>query len=142
MALIALIVTGPPVHVTRRYNDVQICPIWITELSIHVAYDGWQIVDGKIQPVGTYHWDNMAGYLIAVLDWLEANADVMLIEKWFAFISWKDVVNVGPSGYMGIILFDDPNVGAGLTCLGELYKARALADSKVTCDAVGNTVPE
>ena len=116
-------------------------PIWITEIAVHVGYDGWTF-DSPIDFVGSYHWDKMSDYLIAVLDWLEANAAANKIEKWFFFTTWKDIVNVGGDGYMGIIFFDGPNQGASLNCLGEIYRARSLGLPRLQCSAAGETIPE
>ena len=41
-----------------------------------------------------------------------------MIERWFFFITWKDIVNVGLDGYMGIVLFDGPEQGAALNWPG------------------------
>ena len=66
----------------------------------------------------------MSNYFNEVLDWLEANAAAKKIERWFFFTTWKDIVNVGGDGYMGIIFFDGPGQGAFLNCLGETYRSR------------------
>ena len=131
-------------------------PIWITEIALHIGYDGWhwvhkatanvcdstQIITGecRLAPRGIYHWDNMSDYLIAVLDWLDVNGPSYKIEKWFFFVTWKDIVDVGGDGYMGIIFFDGPNQGDPINCLGEVYRARSLGLPHVACDANGNTV--
>lgn len=119
-------------------------PMWITEIAIHMGYDGWGWVTfpTEMAPSGAYHWDLMSDYLTSVLDWLEANAASKLIERWFFFSSWKDIVNIGSDGYMGISFYDGPGVGASLTCLGDVYRARALGGSPVQCDASGNTIPQ
>ena len=119
-------------------------PIWITEIAIHVGYDGWgwDLFPTQISPVGKYHWELMSDYLVSVLDWLESNGHDYGIDKWFFFTTWKDIVNVGSDGYMGIIFFDGRNNGASLNCLGETYHARAIGGSRVRCDASGNTVPD
>ena len=118
--------------------------MWITEIAVHVGYDGWGWVTypTEMAPTGVYHWDLMSDFLISVLDWLEANAVSKLIEKWFFFSSWKDIVNIGSDGYMGITFYDGPEVGASLNCLGDVYRARALGESRVQCDANGNTIPQ
>lgn len=132
----------------REYLDgipaYQDTPIWITEIAIHVGYDGWEWehFPDKLAPVGEYHWDRMSDYLIAVLDWLEDNASAYRVGKWFFFITWKDIVEVGPDGYMGIVFFDGPEEGADLNCLGNVYRARSLDGPRVRCDADGNTVPD
>ena len=82
----------------------------------------------------------MSDYLNTTLDWLELNGPSKKIEKWFFFITWKDIVDVGSDRYMGIIFFDGPNPGDPLNCLGELYRARSLALPDLACDANGNTV--
>ena len=120
-------------------------PIWVTELSIHVGYDAWKF-DSPIDPVGKYHWDLMADYLISVLDWLDDNRVSHKIERWFLFITWVDIVDPGPGAYMGITLFDDEPQGSALNCLGETYRAlakqhEAVPPPRVTCDTQGNTIP-
>ena len=123
-------------------------PIWITEIAVHVGYDGWQHDPfPQIVPIEPYNWDKMSEYLIEILDWLETNAASNKIDKWFFFIYWKDIVDVAADGYMGITFFDGPDLGASLNCLGEAYRSRALQDlgnppPKVRCDASGNTVLE
>ena len=123
-------------------------PIWITEIAIHVGYgeglapyDGWDFDPfPKIVPKGPYRWDLMSDYINSVLDWLEANAISHKIERWFFFRTWVDIVNVGVDGYMGIIFFEGPDQGAGLNCLGEVYRARALGLPRLACDSLGNVV--
>ncbi len=140
-------------------------PIWITELAIHVGYDGWrwehkvtganctsqEVLAGecRLTPTGDYHWDKMSDYLAQVLDWLEDldGGSANKIEKWFFFTPWKDIENVGGDGYMGIIYFNGPDENASLNCLGKLYRSRALQDSadppqKKKCDASGNTIDD
>ena len=121
-----------------EYTDT---PIWITEVAVHVGYDDLDI-GPSISPIGGYHWDKMSDYMIQVLDWLEANAGNLNVERWFFFSTWDDIENPGNDGYMGTIFFDDPNQGASRNCLGDLYSARSLGGSRVKCDASGNTVPE
>ena len=127
-------------YLNNEYADT---PIWITELAVHVGYDGWiwDPFPTQIAPVGIYHWDKMSDYLIAILDWLEDNAASNLIERWFLFTTWRDIVNVGSDGYMGIVFFEGPDVGASLNCLGEIYRSRSLGLPHVKCDANGNSVP-
>ena len=90
--------------------------------------------------VGDYRWDLMSDYLNRVLDWLEDNADGMKVERWFFSITWKDIVNVGPDGYMGVVFFDGPDEGASLNCLGQVYRARALGLGRLECDREGNVL--
>ncbi len=123
-------------------SEYQNTPIWITEMAVHVGYDGWIFgSSGNLIPVGSYNWDKMSDYLNAVLDWLEQNAASNQIEKWFFFTTWKDIVNVASDGYMGIVFFDGSNRGASLNCLGEIYRARSLGQSPLKCDVAGNNVP-
>jgi hypothetical protein len=122
-------------------SEYQNTPIWITEVAVHVGYDSWNFgSDGALIPVGSYHWDKMSDYLVAVLDWLEQNASANQIEKWFFFTTWADIVNVGSDGYMGIIFFDGQGAGSELNCLGEIYRARSLGEGTLKCDPVGNTI--
>jgi hypothetical protein len=135
----------------RQYlnaNQYANTPIWITEIAIHVGYSNW-IFDPwpQIVPQGEYHWDNMSDYITQVLDWLETNWETYKIDKWFFFTPWKDIVNVGTDGYMGIVFFDGPDDNASINCLGEQYRSRALQfketrPQKVRCDSNGNTVPD
>ena len=83
----------------------------------------------------------MSEYLTTVLDWLDANWITRNIERWFFFKTWKNIVNIDPDSYMGIIFFDDAARGASLTCLGDVYRARSQGGSAVVCDAAGATVP-
>ena len=143
----------------REYLDINGyagTPIWITEIGLHVGFDGWnwvhrdtgvvctvqQVFEGqcKIAPFRSYHWNLMSDYIIDILDWLEVNAASNMIDKWFWLSSWTDIIN-GGDGDMGIIFFDGPNQGASLNCLGELYRSRSLGLPKVECDANGNTIP-
>ena len=114
-------------------------PIWITEIAVHVGYDGW-VFDSPLDPVGAYHWDKMSNYLHEVLDGFEANAIALNIEKWFFFKSWKNIIDVGNDGYMGIIFFDDEGSSASRNCLGDAYRARSLGLPRLGCDSAGNTV--
>ena len=144
--------------------EYQSTPIWITEIALHVGFDGWdwinketgtscstyeEIAAGrcKIKPVGEYNWVFMADYLIKVLNWLETRQDAYNIDKWFFFHTWQDVFNPrSDGGYMGLIFFDDGNTGAKLTCLGEIYKSYSLNDSdslpKINCNSSGQTIYE
>jgi hypothetical protein len=130
-------------------------PIWITEVAVHVGYDGWKLdplrpacSDSSISDVrDCYRWDKMSDYVTTLLDWLDANAAGNKIEKWFFFRTWRDIVNASSDGYMGIIFFEGEGSGSPLNCLGETYRSRALLylddpPPKVKCDADGNTVPD
>tara|TARA_B000000460_G_C21258956_1_gene282455 strand:- start:103 stop:498 length:396 start_codon:yes stop_codon:yes gene_type:complete len=119
-----------------EYTDM---PIWITEIAVHVGYDGW-VLDSPLDPVGVYHWDKMSDYLVTILDWLDVNADANKIEKWFFFTTWKDIENVGKDGYMGIIFFEGSEEGAPLNCLGETYRAYSMSETRVKCDSYGNSI--
>jgi hypothetical protein len=118
-------------------------PIWVTEIAIHVGYDGWDWDPSstKLVPRLPYHPDKMSDYMNVVLDWLDANWVEQKIEKWFFFITWKDIVNVGPDGYMGLTFFNGGGHGESLNCLGEVYRARSLGNSPLACDFAGDTVP-
>ncbi len=123
----------------RQYADT---PIWITEVAVHVGYDGWKIGEnGRLEPVGDYRAEKMSEYLTTVLDWLGANWSARNIEKWFFFATWKNITKIENDGYMGIILFEEPARGATLTCLGEIYRARALGAIPLVCDIAGNAAP-
>ena len=115
-------------------------PIWITEIALHVGYEDWTTGPTGLVPVGNYQWSDMSDYLITVVEWLEANAAAYQIDRWFFFATWKDIVNVGNDGYMGIILFDGPEWGAEINCLGEIYRAYSKNLNPLKCDAEGNTI--
>ncbi len=124
------------------YGDT---PIWITEIAVHLGFNGWKFDTSRAgnpiipSPFATYHWDLMADYMNDALDWFETNSASMSIERWFWFVTWRDIYQPF-DGYMGIILFDSPEEGAGLNCLGDLYRARSLGLAKRTCDRAGNVV--
>ena len=146
----------------RQYLDTipqyQTTPIWITEIAVHWGYDSWEYVhkstgascsgaqvsagECRIAVVGQYHPDKLSDYLTNVLDWLDdqGNAQRLKIDKWFFFITYSDVAN--SEDYAGITFFDGRSSGAVLNCLGDTYKARVLSQSKVKCDASGNTVSQ
>jgi hypothetical protein len=120
-----------------EYEDT---PIWITEIALHWGFDGWVVNGSTVQPTGTYHWDNMSDYLIAVLDWLEENAASYDVEKWFFYKTYEDVYN--PVDYAGIIFFDSDEQNASRNCLGDVYYSYATDTTRVKCDEDGNTVPQ
>ena len=120
-------------------------PIWITEIAVHVGYGDFGSDNGNLFPIGDYHWDKMSDYMVAVLEWLDDNAADNMIDKWFFFITWIDIVEIGPDGYMGIIFFENPQEGSPRNCLGDTYRSWALQylaqpPAKVRCDAQGETL--
>jgi len=138
-----------------QYEDT---PIWVTEAAIHLGFQGWTYVhlstgkecttqeisngECKTSPTGDYRWDLMSDYLNKVLDFFDANADALNIERWFFFTAWKDIWDPPASDpYMGIIFFDGPNDGANVNCLGQVYKARAMGLPPISCDSNGNVIP-
>jgi hypothetical protein len=125
-----------------EYTDT---PIWITEISVHVGFDGWQFVGGRFSGTEPYHWDLMSNYMIEVLDWLDVNAENNKIDKWFFYKTWRDVFGESSDGFMGISLLDDPAMGMPVNCLGEIYRTRSLSNTEsppalLKCDAAGNTI--
>tara|TARA_B100000029_G_scaffold112856_1_gene105024 strand:- start:959 stop:1930 length:972 start_codon:yes stop_codon:yes gene_type:complete len=144
--------------------EYQSSPIWVTEIALHVAFDGWdwvnkqtgnscttneEILNGecKIKPVGNYNWVFMADYLIQVLNWLETKEDAYNINKWFFFHTWQDVYDPrSAGGYMGLTFYKSGNTSAELTCLGEIYKAYSLNESSsypnINCNSNGDTINE
>jgi len=136
---------------SRGYEDT---PIWITELAVHWGYDDIvPVFDANDQalppePAGSYKWDALAGFVLDIVDWLEANADAYQIERWFLFTTWKNIAEPAKDAYGGIILFgseqDTQPPQAGVTplnCLGRVYRALTLNQSRVTCDAAGGVIP-
>jgi PGF-pre-PGF domain-containing protein len=127
------------------FSEYTATPIWITEISVHVGFDGWQFVDGLFSGTDDYHWDLMSNYIIEVLDWLDANAETNRIDKWFFYKTWRDVMGESGDGFMGISLLSDSAIGTVPNCLGETYRTRSLAQTASPptlqkCDAAGNTV--
>jgi hypothetical protein len=120
--------------------DYEGVPIWVTEIAVHWGFDGWTINGSSLSPVGEYHWENMSDYLIEVLDWLEDNADDYGIEKWFFYRSWADVYD--PVDYAGIYFFEDSDPVTELTCLGRIYRSRAIGGPRLACDEDGDTVAD
>ena len=142
-----------------EYTDT---PIWITEMAVHVGYDpkDWihkttgdpctilQVISSQCNPPSPdkFHWDKMSNYIIEVLDWLDDNAETYGVERWFFYKTYRDLINVGSDGYMGISFLDDPAMGTGPNCLGETYRTRSLSNSEsppalLKCDADGTTMP-
>ena len=118
-------------------------PIWITELGLHIGYDGYGInSSSELYPIGSYHWDKMGNYLVKVVDWLDANSTPYNIEKWFFFATYKNIIQVEQDGYMGITLFDAPEISTPINCLGATYKSRVLKTQKSNCDSSGNVILE
>jgi len=114
----------------QNFPEYQNTPIWITEIAVHIGFDGWKKnSEGIPGPTGNYHPDKMAEYLTTMLDWLESNAKDYSIEKWFFYITWIDIFNASYDGYMGITFFEDQEAGSALTCLGEIYRAYSLYGS-------------
>ena len=112
-------------------------PIWVTKIAIQVGYESWRWVQfpTKLEPVGSYDWVSMSNYVNTILDWLQANGATNKIERWFFYVTWQDIVNVGSDGYMGTIFFDGPGQDASLNCLGETYRAMSLSLPRASCDA-------
>ena len=109
-------------------------PIWITELGLHWGYPAWEWgvegceVDGAPlpSPVGIYQTEQAIGYLDAIFDWLDAEADSKNIEKWFLFSTYFNIGTCNSSAYAGLTLFDGPGIGANLTPVGEFFLDRVL----------------
>ncbi|NQU10512.1 hypothetical protein HQ590_06975, partial [bacterium] len=126
-------------------------PIWATEVASHWAYAGWCIDQaGTYGPVNwmiptssrtltvctdsaavvadasDYQWDAMVGYVDALSGWLDGQGSSLNIEKWFFFRSYHDITGRSENGYAGLSFFNGPDVGAGLTPAGELYRQYAL----------------
>ena len=100
-------------------------PIWIPEIGIHWGYDNWDYDQNyNLIPIGNYHWEKMGDYLNGVLDWLMANSEAQKIEKWFFLAAWQDIVN--PDESAGITMFNILSTDSYLTCLGQIYRNRAM----------------
>ena len=125
----------------ETFTEYANTPIWITEFSIHVGFDGWQFVDGAFSHTGAYHWDKMSNYMIEVLDWLDTNAAEINVEKWFFYKTWRDINGVSSDGFMGISLLTDSAIDTAPNCLGETYRTRSLKlAQRLKCAADGRTV--
>lgn len=105
-------------------------PIWVTELSLHWGWDRIYIGrDGcgdAPSPGGTYHTVAVIEYLGELYDWLESNADRLNIERWFQYVSYRDIAHCSLDGYAGLTLFDGPEPGAKLTPVGRYFKRRSM----------------
>jgi hypothetical protein len=105
-------------------------PIWVTELSLHWGWDRMYIGRGDCgdtpSPGGTYHTVAVIEYLGELYDWLESNADRLNIERWFQYISYRDIAKCSLDGYAGLTLFDGPEPGAKLTPVGRYFKRRSM----------------
>ena len=126
-------------------------PIWVTEVASHWAYAGWCIDQaGTYGPVNwmiptssrslslctdpdvvladesDYQWDAMVDYVDDLATWFDEDGPTLNIEKWFFFRSHYDITGRAQYGYAGLSFFDGPEVGAGLTPVGELYRQFAL----------------
>ena len=125
----------------ETFTEYTNTPIWITEISLHVGFDGYKIVGGRISGTGTYHWDLMSNFMIEVLDWLEVNAEEYKVEKWFFYKTWRDVFDDSSDGFMGTSLLSDSAINTEPNCLGATYRSRSLSETPLLkCDAAGNTV--
>jgi hypothetical protein len=114
-------------------------PIWITEMGLHWGWDGMLFpgqegydssCDPYPQPAGTYQTEQVIGYLDAVFDWLDANAASKKIEKWFMLSTYENVITCNSGYYAGMTIFDDPDIGASLTEVGEFFRDRVLGISQ------------
>jgi hypothetical protein len=123
------------------YSEYVDTPIWLPEIGIHWGYDDWDFdSNSKLIPVGDYHPELMSDYLNGVLDWLIANSETQRIEKWFFLAAWEDLDN--PDDYAGITMFDSLSAEASLTCLGQIYRNRALnIEPGGKCAPNGNWIP-
>ena len=122
--------------------EYQTTPIWITEIAVHVGYDAWIFLSQdpvKIKPVGSYNWVELSNYTNGILNWLENTADILNIERWFFYTSWRDLNNVLSDGYMGTIFFNNQSDPDSLNCLGKVYKNRATPQliDNISCNALG-----
>ena len=121
--------------------EYQTTPIWITEIAVHVGYDAWIFLSQdpvKIKPVGSYNWVELSNYTNGILNWLENTADILNIERWFFYTSWRDINNVLNDGYMGTIFFNNQSDPDSLNCLGKVYKNRTTQSiHNISCNTLG-----
>ena len=121
--------------------EYQTTPIWITEIALHVGYDAWIFLSRdpvKIKPVGDYNWVELSNYTNGILNWLENTSDILNIERWFFYTSWRNINNVLNDGYMGTIFFNNQSDPDSLNCLGQVYRNRAMRSiNNISCNALG-----
>jgi hypothetical protein len=128
--------TGIPteqIALMRAYlNSVpghQNTPIWIMEFGLHWGYSEINrnpVNCVHVLPQGTYETQAVIKYLDDVYTWLEVNSGTLIVEKWFTFITYWDIVGcVNSDPYKGLTLFDSPTAGASLTTVGQWYKTRS-----------------
>ena len=104
-------------------------PIWVTEVGLHWGWDNIRFdepgCNGLPFPDGTYQEGSTTAYLNSVYDWLEDNAAVLNVERWFQYISYHDITGCNTDGYAGVTLFDGRHIGANLTEAGQTFRDRA-----------------
>jgi len=139
------------VRLFRTYLDANgyaNTPVWLTETAIHWGYDGHNVVfdeelgQNVVVPVGAYHHEFMADYLIDIVDWLEANSADQLVDRWFYYVSYRELGVAYTDGFGGLRFFEAPGIGASLSCVGAAYKALSLNTPRKTCAANGDTINE
>jgi hypothetical protein len=121
----------------RKYLDnipsQQGKPIWITEFGLHWGWDGMDFdVEGcnSPTPAGEYQTELVIEYLRTVFDWLETNSDSQNIERWFTVITYHDITTCNSAAYAGLTLFDGPDIGAGLTPVGQFFMNRVKSGAQ------------
>ena len=104
-------------------------PIWVTEIGLHWGWDNIRFdvphCNGLPFPDGTYQEGSTTAYLNSVYDWLEDNAAVLNVERWFQYISYHRIDDCNTDGYAGVTLFDSEFIGANLTEAGKAFRDRA-----------------
>ena len=101
-------------------------PIWLSEFGVVWGYEGidWQPSPNggwTARPQGKFRADLIEQYISTSLDWLEANADRLHLDRWFIFTSLGEPESFSPGTFAGVALFDAPSPLTNPTNFGRLY---------------------
>lgn len=105
--------------------DTKAKPIWLTEFGVIWGYDGlsWKKdANGnwRVLPAGQLRTDLITNYLTNDLNWFEANAIAMHLDRWFLYTSYG-LPEAYTDTFSGISLLDGNSPQARLTNYGQLY---------------------
>ena len=132
----------------RQYLDAALehrgKPIWLTEFAIVWGYEGAQWLSDttpqpgvsgiaqegrgvalRAHPWGQMRKDLMSEYLTGMLEWLDANAEPLNIQRWFIFSShgYRDPWAAVPGG---LALLENRGSQPRLTEFGRIYREWAM----------------
>ena len=103
-------------------------PIWITELGLHWGWNeiDWAVpgCDGRPSPAGQYQEEALISYFEQLFNFLDNNAALYQVEKWFVFITYYDIGTCNYESYNGVSLYDSGEINSSLTTTGQYIKNR------------------